>query len=133
MSSQLHEYTLKHVRGRSTTHFQTVGQGFLHQGATEPNLLCTSAEVLHELAHAYLAAGRPRIFDVALALVSSFGVEVWPLEEVDVALARRLHELHPTLQTWDLCHMASCRRRGVRDMKTFDQALAGVFSNSSSR
>ncbi len=94
--------------------------------------LCTSAEVLQELAHAYLAAGRPRVFDAALALVSSIGVEVWPLEEADVELARRLHELHPTLQARDLCHMASCRRRGVRKMKTFDQALAAVFSGSSS-
>ena len=93
--------------------------------------LCTSAEVLQELAHVYLATGRPRVFDAALALMSGFGVEVWPLEVADVELARQLHELHPTLQARDLCHLASCRRRGVREMKTFDQALAAVLPNSS--
>ena len=93
--------------------------------------LCTSTEVLQELAHTYLATGRPHVFDAALSLVSSLGIEVWPLEEADVELARRLHELHPTLQARDLCHLASCRRRGVRDMKTFDRALAAVSPNSS--
>ncbi len=94
--------------------------------------LCTSAEVLQELVHAYLPVGRPRVFDAALALISSFGIEVWPLEGADVEFARRLHELHPTLHPRDLCHMASCRRHGVREMKTFDRDLANVFSGSSS-
>jgi predicted nucleic acid-binding protein len=28
----------------------------------------------------------------------------------------------------DLCHLASCLRRGVREIKTFDQTLAEVSS-----
>ena len=91
--------------------------------------LCTSAEVMQELAHAYLPAGRLRTFDATLGLIASAGVEVWPLEEADVALARRLHEQHPALQARDLCHLASCRRRGVREIKTFDQRLATVAGN----
>lgn len=86
--------------------------------------LCTSAEVLQELAHAYLSTERMHVFDAALGLIARAAVEVWPLEEADVALARRLHERHPALQARDLCHLASCRRRGVREIKTFDQALA---------
>ena len=93
--------------------------------------LCTSAEVLQELAHAYLPAGRLATFDSAVTLASSAGVEVWPLEEADVALARRLREQHPTLQARDLCHLASCRRRNVREIKTFDRALASVFGSPS--
>ena len=58
-------------------------------------------------------------------------VEVWPLEEADVALARQLHEQYPSLQARDLCHLASCRRRGVREIKTFDQALAAISSDPS--
>ena len=95
--------------------------------------LCTSAEVMQELAHAYLPAGRLRTFDATLGLIASAGVEVWPLEEADVALARQLHEQHPALQARDLCHLASCRRRGVREIKTFDQALATVAGNPSFR
>ena len=88
--------------------------------------LCTSSEVLQELAHAYLPAGRLQTLDAALTLVERAAVEVWPLEEEDVALARRLHEQNPTLQARDLCHLASCRRRGVSEIKTFDQTLAAV-------
>lgn len=54
--------------------------------------LCTSAEVLQELVHAYLPAGRIQALAAALALVSHANVEVWPLEKADVALARQLHD-----------------------------------------
>ena len=90
--------------------------------------LCTSAEVVQELAHAYLPAGRVQTYDAALALIAGAGIEVWPLEEADVSLARRLHEEYPALQARDLCHLASCRRRGVREIKTFDQGLGTVSS-----
>ena len=93
--------------------------------------LCTSAEVMQELAHAYLPIGRLQTFDAALGLITSAGVDVWPLEEADVALARQLHEQYLSLQARDLCHLASCRRRGVREIKTFDQAFAVVSSNPS--
>ena len=93
--------------------------------------LCTSAEVLQELAHAYLPVGRLMTFDAALALVSGTGVQVWPLEEADVTLARRLREQHPALQARDLCHLASCRRRGVREIMTFDRVLASVLASPS--
>ena len=93
--------------------------------------LCTSAEVLQELIHAYLPAGRIQALDAALALVSHTNVEVWPLEKTDVALARQLHDQHPSLQARDLCHLASCRRRDVQEIKTFDKSLANVSSSSS--
>ena len=89
--------------------------------------MCASAEVLQELAHAYLRVGRADTFDRALALVRLYGIEVWALEQDDVILARQLHDQHPTLSARDLCHLASCQRRGVSEMMTFDQALASAF------
>ena len=88
--------------------------------------LCASAGVLQELAHAYLPVGRIGTLDAALSLVRRTGVEVWPLEEADVTLARQLHEQHPGLGERDLCHLASCRRRGVREVMTFDRALGRI-------
>ncbi len=85
--------------------------------------LYTSAEVLQELLHAYLPVGRSAVFEDALALADGAGVEVWPLEKDDVALARQLHSAHPALRARDLCHLASCQRRGVNQIMTFDQAL----------
>ncbi len=86
--------------------------------------LYTSAEVLQELLHAYLPVRRSQALDAAMALIEGAGVDVWPLEEADIALARQLYTQRPFLAARDLCHLASCRRRGVREIKTFDQTLA---------
>ena len=88
--------------------------------------LCTSAEVLQESMHAYLPVRRGPTLDAALSLITRSGIEVWPLDGEDVRLARELHERHPTLSARDLCHLASCRRRRVSGIKTFDKALAAV-------
>ena len=63
-----------------------------------------------------------------MELMSGAGVEVWPLEAMDVLLARRLHERHPELQARDLCYLASCQRRGVVEIMTFDTNLAAASS-----
>lgn len=85
--------------------------------------LCTSAEVLQELMHVYLPVGRMVALEHALDLMRRAGVEVWPLEEEDVRLALELYEEYPALEARDLCYLASCRRRGVREMMTFDRGL----------
>ncbi len=90
--------------------------------------LSTSAEVLQEMVHAYLPVGRLETLDAALSLVARCRVKVWPLEEQDVTLARQLRDQHPGLGARDLCHLASCRRRGVSVIKTFDHALGGVVT-----
>ena len=73
--------------------------------------------------HAYLPVRRYDELEDAIALISEVGVEVWPLEEADVTLARQLHDQHPRLGARDLCHLASCRRRGVNEIMTFDKTL----------
>ena len=110
---------------------QANAQEFFVEANRRGTLLCTSAEVMQELAHAYLPVGRLQAFDATLGLIASAGVEVWPLEEADVALARQLHEQYPALQARDLCHLSSCRRRGVREIKTFDQTFAAISGNPS--
>ena len=108
---------------------QPPAQQFFVDANREDTPLCTSAEVMQELAHVYLPTGRTQTFDATLELIASAAVEVWPLEEADVVLARSLHELYPTLQARDLCHLASCRRRGVNEIKTFDQEFAAISGN----
>ena len=110
---------------------QTPAQRFFVEANRSGTPLCTSAEVMQELAHVYLPTGRLQAFDAALELMASAAVEVWPLAEADVALARRLHEQYPTLQARDLCHLASCRRRSVQEIKTFDQAFAAISGDPS--
>lgn len=93
--------------------------------------LCTSAEVLQELAHVYWRVERHGSFDAAISLLTRFNIEVLPLEAEDVFLARQFHEQYPDLSARDLCHLASCQRRGVSDIMTFDQALASASARSS--
>ena len=96
---------------------------FFYESNRNRTPLCTSAEVLQELAHAYLPVGRLQTLDAALSLVVRSTIRVWPLELEDVTLARQLHEQFPTLGARDLCHVACCRRRRISELKTFDQAL----------
>ena len=99
---------------------------FFRESVREQRSLCTSAEVLQELIHAYLPVNRMETLDAALSLAARSGVEVWPLEGGDVHLARQLRDQLPALGARDLCHVASCQRRGVTRIRTFDQALAAA-------
>ena len=99
---------------------------FFDESLLNSRPLCTSAEVLQELMHAYLPVRKSDELEDALVLIANAGVQVWPLKEEDVTLARQLHDRHPTLAARDLCHLASCRRRGVREIMTFDEALAAA-------
>lgn len=88
--------------------------------------LCTSAEVLQELLHAYLPVARLETLESAMAPVSGVMGEIWPLETDDVIAAHELHAQFPALGARDLCHLACCRRRGVSEIKAFDQTFGAV-------
>jgi uncharacterized protein len=90
-------------------------------------VLVSSAEVLQELVHAYLPVDRLSTLDAALELARSRLAHVWPVEREDVELARSLVDRYPGLGARDLLHVASCTRRGVTRVKTFDRALAAAF------
>lgn len=107
-------------------------QAFFVDASRDRAPLYTSAEVLQELMHVYLPAQRFRALDEALALASGAMAEIWALERADVDLARQLERLHPTLAARDLCHLASCRRRGVSRIETFDRALAAAVAEPAS-
>ena len=105
---------------------QPHAQAFFADSLRNHTLLFTSAEVIQELMHVYLRANRTHTLDSALELVERAGVQIWPLEAADLTLARQLHDRHPTLSARGLCHLASCRRRGVNEIMTFDQTLAAA-------
>ena len=67
----------------------------LNEAVLNSETLCTSAEVLQELMHAYLPVGRLGEMEDALGLIRRTNIKVWALEEEDVRLARELHEQYP--------------------------------------
>ena len=101
---------------------------FFEQALASGEALVTSAEVLQELLHAYLGAGRLETLDSALALARARIPTVWPVESEDVELARLLVDRHPGLGARDLLHVACCSRRNVTRIRTFDRGLAAAFS-----
>lgn len=105
---------------------KAVAREFFETALADGTHLCTSAEVLQELLHAYLPVNRMETFEAAMTLIRRLGMDVWPLEAGDVNSAAELRAQFPGLDARDLCHLASCRRRGVRQIKTFDRALAAL-------
>ena len=108
---------------------QRIAWEFLRRSYSNGSPLCTSAEVLQELAHAYLRVGRGETFDRAMILVRRYGVEVWSPRTRRRPARPSAPRAQPTtgLSARDLCHLASCQRRGVSEMMTFDQGLASTF------
>jgi len=102
---------------------QPPARRFFAEATTDQQPLATSSEVLQELAHAYLPVERTQALAAALRIVDRTRMEVWPLERDDVILGIELAARHPALGARDLCHLASCQRRGVTRIKTFDRAL----------
>lgn len=108
--------------GAAHLHRQNAVDFFLKARA-ENTRLVTSAEVLQELLHVYSSVRKLQRLYGALKLIDDAQIEVWPLDHEDVILAVQLHDAHPALTARDLCHLASCQRRGVSDLMTFDAAL----------
>ena len=108
---------------------QEAARQFFRESHQTNTQLFTSAEVLQELLHVYLRAGRMYDLDKAFDLIERYGIEVWPLAREDVELARQLADRYPYLGSRDNCHLASCRNRGVTEIKTFDRGLDSVAAS----
>ena len=104
-------------------------RAFFETSLDQQRPLVTSAEVLQELMHAYIAVGRLETLEAAMNLATSTIQTVWSVEPEDVRFAYQLLDSYPGLGARDLLHLASCRRRGVRSIKTFDRALGAAFDS----
>jgi predicted nucleic acid-binding protein len=92
--------------------------------------LCTSAEVVQELLHAYLPVNRLETLDAALTLVRATVDDIWSIEVEDVWLARTLVDGYPALGARDLLHLACCRRRNLTEIKSYDRALSAAVAKT---
>lgn len=99
---------------------------FFATASADHQALVTSAEVLQELLHAYLPVNRVHTLAAACELIDRSTIDVWPLESEDVRLAHHLRDQFPEIGARDLCHFASCRRRGINRIKTFDRGLSVI-------
>jgi len=71
--------------------------------------------------------GRDGTLYAEMELVDGCVQWIWPLDAADVRLARALATEHAGLGARDLVHMASCQRREISRLMTFDRALAAAW------
>jgi len=92
--------------------------------------LVTSAEVLQEIIHVYLPAGRMAHMNAALELAESGMDNIFPITLEMVMHARNLIDTHPQLAARDLIHLSTCQQHDIKELMTFDRALNSAFHTS---
>lgn len=96
-------------------------QEFFLQSLESGTTLVTSAVVLFEVV---VREATPRVrTDLMVELVLGRLREVWALEAEDVFHAQRMRYRFPDLHDAGLIKLASCWRRGVHEIHTYDGAL----------
>lgn len=101
-------------------------QRLLERAIAAGERLVTSAEVLQEILHRYVAVERRDAIQPALDAVLGVVDEVFPIERADVEQAKRVLDGTPTLSARDALHIAVMRRREVRRIMSFDSGFDGV-------
>ena len=92
--------------------------------AGEP--LVTSAEVLQEILHRYVAIGRPEAIQPAFDAVTAVADEVLSVRRADVERARELVLGAARLSARDALHVAVMEREDITRIMSFDAGFDGV-------
>lgn len=87
--------------------------------------LVTSAEVLQEILHRYVAIGRRDAIQPALDALLGVADEVFPTTVEDALRARTIVLGHSRLSARDAIHLAVMERQGVREILSFDAGFDG--------
>jgi uncharacterized protein len=101
-------------------------QRLLGRLTVERRPLVTSSEVLREIMHRYVSAGRRDWIEVAFNAVSSIVDEVLAVEEVDVFTAKDLVLAYPQLSARDAVHAATMRRHQITEILSFDSGFDAI-------
>ena len=105
-------------------------QNFFIECREKGTRLITSAEVLQELLHVYLPAGRMDTLDAALELATHGIDQIIPVDQNIVLYARNLVGRFPGLTARDLLHLAVCQKNKIKELKTFDRKLLMAFNKT---
>lgn len=95
-------------------------QRMLERSIAAGERLVTSAEVLQEILHRYVAIERREAIQPALDAMLGVVDEVFPIELIDVEQAKRVLDGTPALSARDALHVAVMRRREVGRIMSFD-------------
>jgi Predicted nucleic acid-binding protein, contains PIN domain len=105
---------------------KTAARRLLEQAIVDNEPLSTDAEVLQELLHRYTAIGRRDAIGPAWDAMLGVVDIVHPIEQEDVARARRLVGSAASLSARDAVHLAVMQRRDISRILTFDAGFDGI-------
>jgi predicted nucleic acid-binding protein len=88
--------------------------------------LVTSAEVLQEILHRYVAIKRPNAIQPALDVLLGVVDEVFSIEPVDVTNARDVLMARTRMSARDALHVAVMKRRNIERVMSFDAGFDDV-------
>ncbi len=98
-------------------------QRLLEQAIARRERLVTSAEVMQEILHRYVAIERRDAIQPAFELLLGVVDEVFPVDEPTVLRAREILLAYPRLSARDAVHVASMETHSVRRILTFDRGF----------
>ena len=88
--------------------------------------LVTSAEVMQEILHRFVAIKRPQAIQAALDVLAGVVDDVLPIEAVDVTNARDVLLSRARLSARDALHVAVMKRHGIERVMSFDAGFDAV-------
>jgi len=88
--------------------------------------LVTSAEVMQEIIHRYVAIQRRDAIQPAFEALLGVVDEVYPVEQADVEAAKTLLDGIPSLSARDALHVGVMKRREVGRILSFDAGFDAV-------
>lgn len=101
-------------------------QQLLERAIADGERLVTSAEVLQEILHRYVAIERRDAIQPALDALLGVVDEVFPVEREDVERAKLILDGRPDLSARDAIHVSVMRRRDVGRVMSFDAGFDGL-------
>ncbi|MEK6612594.1 MAG: type II toxin-antitoxin system VapC family toxin [Gemmatimonadota bacterium] len=88
--------------------------------------MVTSAEVMQEILHRFVAIRRPEAIQAALDVLAGVVDNVFPIEAVDVTNARDVLLSRARLSARDALHVAVMKRHGIERVMSFDAGFDAV-------
>ncbi|MGH7571547.1 MAG: type II toxin-antitoxin system VapC family toxin [Gemmatimonadota bacterium] len=101
-------------------------QRLLEAAIASGERLVSSAEVLQEILHRYIAIQRRDAIQPAFDALLGVTDEIFAVEREDVERAKKALDGMPDLSARDALHVAMMERREVRRIMSFDAAFDGV-------
>lgn len=105
---------------------KTDAQRLLEEAAVARTRLVTSAEVLQEILHRYVAIRRRDLIQRALDAILGVADDVFPIERSDVERAKTLLDGIVALSARDAIHVAVMQRQDVKTIMSFDAGFDAV-------